>query len=101
MQQFREDIHNSTLCVDPPSDLDTLVDCYNMSTHISKTCGNAFYYLSNIRHIRKFLSREHTEQLVHAFITSRLDYCNSLLYGVPDCQVMKLQRVMNASARLI
>ena len=73
----------------------------DMSTHISKTCGSAFYYLYNIRHIRKFLSRENTEQLVHAFITSRLDYCISLLYGVPDCQIMKLQRVMNVSARLI
>ena len=69
----------------------------DMSTHISKTCGSVFYYLYNIRHIRKFLSREHTEQLVHALITSRLDYCNSLLYGVPDCRIMKLQRVMNAS----
>ena len=62
----------------------------DMSTHISKPCGSAFYYLYNIRHIKKFLSREYTEQLVHAFITSRLDYCNSLLYGVPDCQIMKL-----------
>ena len=73
----------------------------DMSTHISKTCGTAFYYLYNIRHIRKYLSKDHTEQLIHAFITSRLDYCNSLLYGVPDCQVKKLQRVLNASVRLI
>lgn len=72
-----------------------------MSTHISKTCSSAFYYLHNIRHIRKYLSREHTEQLIHAFVISRLDYCNSLLYGVPECQIKKLQRVMNASARLI
>ena len=42
-----------------------------------------------------------TEQLIHAFVTSRLDYCNGLLYGVPECQIKKLQRVMNASARLI
>ena len=39
--------------------------------------------------------------LIHAFITSRLDYCNSLLYGVPDYYMQKLQRFMNASARLI
>jgi len=71
----------------------------DMSTRISKTCGSAFYYLYNIPHIRKFLSWGHTEQLVHAFITSGWDYCNSLLYGVPDCQIMKLQRVMNVSAR--
>ena len=73
----------------------------DMGTNITKTCSSAFYYLYNIRHIRKYFSRESTEKLVHAFISSRLDYCNSLLYGIPEYQTMKLQRVMNASARLI
>ncbi|XP_068680545.1 uncharacterized protein [Montipora foliosa] len=73
----------------------------DMATHITKTCGSAFFYLYNIRHIRKYLTSECTEKLIHAFITSRLDYCNSLLYGVPDHHMQKLQCVMNASARLI
>ena len=73
----------------------------DMGTHITKTCSSAFYYLYNIRHIRKYLSRESTEKLVHAFISSRLDYWNSLLYGIPEYQTRKLQRVINASARLI
>ena len=73
----------------------------DMATHITKTCGSAFFYLYNIRHIRKYLTSECTEKLIHAFITSRLDYCNSLLYGVPDHHMQKLQRVMNGSARLI
>ncbi|KAL9972596.1 hypothetical protein ACROYT_G018932 [Oculina patagonica] len=73
----------------------------DMSTLVTKACASAFYYLYNIRHIRKYLSRESTERLVHAFITSRLDYCNSLLYGAPEHQIKKLQRVMNASARLV
>ena len=73
----------------------------DMSTHVSKTCASAFYYLYNIRHIRKYLSRESTERLVHAFITSRLDCCNGLLYGAPEYQIKKIQRVMNASARLV
>ena len=51
----------------------------DMFTHISKTCGSAFYFLYTIRH--KYLSTEHAEQLIHAFIRSPLDYCNSLLYG--------------------
>ena len=72
----------------------------DMGTHITKTCSSAFYYLYNIRHIRKYLSRESTAKLVHA-LSSRLDYCNSLLYGIPEYQTMKLQCVMNASARLI
>ena len=65
------------------------------------TCGVAFYHLHNIKRIRKYLSRESTEMLVHAFITSRVDYCNSLLYGLPNYQLNKLQRVLNASARLV
>ena len=82
--------------------LDTCFDTHlNMGTQITKTCSSAFYYLYDIRHIRKYLSRESTVKLVHAFISSRLDYCNSLLYGIPEYQTRKLQRVMSKSARLI
>ena len=70
----------------------------DMATHMTKTCGSAFFYLYNIRHIRKYLTSECTEKLIHAFITSRLDYCNSLLYGVPDHHMQKLQRFVSASA---
>jgi len=73
----------------------------DMATHKTKICGSAFFYLYNIRHIRKYRTSECTEKMIHAFITSRLDYCNSFLYGVPDHHLQKLQRVMNASARLI
>ena len=52
-------------------------------------------------HIRKYLTKECTETLIHAFISSRLDYCNSLLFGVPECHLHKLQRVQNAAACLI
>ena len=55
----------------------------------------------NIRRIKKYLSRDSLLTLVHAFITSRLDYCNALLYGLPKEQIAKLQRVQNAAARLI
>ena len=73
----------------------------SMVDHITKTCSAAFYYLYNIRRIRKYLTKECTETLIHAFISSRLDYCNSLLFGVPECHLHKLQRVQNAAARLI
>ena len=73
----------------------------SMLSHINKTCSSAFYYLHNMRRIRKYLSRSVTESLVHAFITSRIDYCNSLLYGLPNSHIMKLQRIQNAAARLV
>ena len=42
-----------------------------------------------------------TEKLIHAFVTSRLDYCNSLMHGIHDYQLKKLQSVQNAAARLV
>jgi exonuclease III len=70
-------------------------------THINKTCKAAFFHLHNIRRIRKFLSNEAAQTLVHAYVMGKLDYCNSLLFGLPDKQIKKLQRVQNAAARLI
>ena len=72
----------------------------SMSTHVTKLCNPAFYHLHNIRCIRKYLSRDSLLALIHAFVTSRLDFCNSLLYGLPKSQIVKLQRVQNAAARL-
>jgi len=67
-----------------------------MDTQITKTCKAGFFYLHNLSRIRRHLDQESTEKLIHAFVTSRLDYCNSLLYGLPDCRLLKLQRVQNA-----
>ena len=73
----------------------------SMVEHITKASSAAFFHLYNIRRIRKYLSKENTETLIHAFVSSRIDYCNSLLYGVPNCHLHKLQRVQNAAASLI
>ena len=72
-----------------------------MDCHINKICKAAFFHLYNIRRIRKFLNYETVQILINAFVTSRLDFCNSLLYGLPTNQLNKLQRVQNAAARLI
>ena len=50
-----------------------------MSEDITKLFASAFFYIYNIRRIRKYLSRNSVETLVHAFISSRLDYGNRLL----------------------
>ena len=59
----------------------------NMRHHITNVCKAGFFYLQNIRRIKKYLSRDSLLTLVHAFITSRLDYCNALLYGLSKEQI--------------
>ena len=39
--------------------------------------------------------------LVHALVTSHLDYCNPLLFGIPHCQIQQLLRVLNEAARVV
>ena len=51
--------------------------------------------------IRKYLSTQTTEILIHVFVTSKLNHCNSLLYNVPKNVIKKLQSVQNAAATLI
>ena len=71
-----------------------------MNVHVGKVCIKAFRGLYSIWQIRKILSEESTKMLIHAFVTSHLDYSKSLLYGIPQCQLDRLQRVLNAAARI-
>ena len=72
-----------------------------MNVHIGKICSKAFRGLYNIRQIRKFLTVQSTKTLVHAFVSSHLDYCNALLFSLPKYQLDHLQKVQNAAARVI
>ena len=66
---------------------------------INNICQNASLIIRNIG--RKYLSQADIKRLVHAFITSRLDYCNSLLYGLPERDLGKLQHIQNTAVRLV
>lgn len=78
-----------------------LDDRLSMASHVNNVCRVATYSLWTIGQLRTFLDQATTERLVHAFISSRLDCCNSLLYGLPESEVSKLQRIQNAAARLV
>ena len=67
---------------------------------IAKTCCTDYYYLHNIRKIRKYLTLDSTRCLVHTLVMGRVDYCNSLLYGLPRNNINKLQLLLNMAARL-
>ena len=82
--------------------LGVTLDCsLTMERHISSVCRSTFLALRRISSIRPFLSSKSTATLVHATVTSRLDYCNSSLSGIPSQQLSRLQRVQNNAVRLI
>ena len=76
-------------------------DNYTFQQHIITTCRTIHFLLRKIGHIRKYLSQDSCATLVHAVISSKLDYCNSLLYGLPDVHLQRLQRAQNTAARII
>jgi len=73
----------------------------SLENHIMAICKAAFYHYWNISRIRKYLSSQMAEMLVHVFVSSRLDYFNSLLYGLSKESPKKLQHVQNAAARIV
>ena len=73
----------------------------NMSKHVTSMCKLAFYHLHNIRRIKNYPFKGESSDPSTCICHKRLDYCNSLLYGVPRDQISKLQRVQNAAARLV
>ena len=69
--------------------------------HINETYRKATNAIRSIGRIRKYLTNKNLKLLVNALVISRLDYCNSILYGLPKRELDKLQRVQNTAARLI
>ena len=70
----------------------------SMVTLISSICSSAHFHLRNIARIRPFLSAKAREQLVYAFITSKLDMD---MFGLHEYQVNRLQKIQNHAARLV
>ena len=58
--------------------------CFNFEDHIKSICKSSHYHIRNIAKIRKYTDEESPKIVVHAFVTSKLDSCNSLLYGFPQ-----------------
>ncbi|KAJ8044821.1 hypothetical protein HOLleu_07685 [Holothuria leucospilota] len=74
-----------------------------MSTkkHVNSPRPSCYAQILNIARIRPLLNTEATKSLVHSLITSRLDFCNSLLCGAAESLTSKLQQIHNTAARLI
>ena len=73
----------------------------NMSTHVANISKACFMQLRNLWSIKKFIDSNTLATLSRAFVTSKLDYGNALLHGIPKTTMSRLQYVQNCVARLI
>ena len=76
-------------------------NCLNLKKQTMSISKSAYFQLRRIGSIRKYLNDNAATKLIHAFVTSRLDYCNSLLSGSPAYQLARLQRIQNSAARIV
>jgi len=74
---------------------------FNFGKHIPLTCHCCFYHIRDLRRIRCYISLSVTKTIATALVTSRLDYCNSLLYNIASQDILKLQCVQNCLARVV
>ena len=78
------------------------LDCHlTMNANVSNIARTCYFELRRLASIRRFLTSTATTTLVSAFVLSRIDYCNSLLFGSTHDVTSHLQRILNYAARVI
>ena len=89
---FTTCVHNLGVMFDPNMTL---------TQQVASICRSGYAQLRSIGRIRRYLSNDATKSLVHGLVMLKLDYCNALIYGLPDTMISKLQRVQNTAARIM
>ena len=74
---------------------------FTFHSHISAFCSSCFYHMRDLWRICRHLVLDSAKLLATALVSSRLDYCTSLLYGIADIYLTRLQCVQNQLARLV
>src|SRR5688572_17404655 len=73
----------------------------SLTGHVNSICKSSYMFIRDIRRIRCYVPMSARISLANALVSSRLDYCNSLLTGINKSNILKLQRVQNSLARVI
>ena len=98
-------LHIGKTCITPSKTARNLGVIFDQEmsfrNHITHVQQSVRYQLRNLSFIRKCLSKPAAEILIHALISSRLDFANSLFCNLPKKDVTKLQRLQNSAARLL
>ena len=96
-------IGNTTVVCEPQvKNLGVIFDLVmSMRQHVNYTSRTAQFHLRNISRTRRYIPEESCKLVVQSLVTSRLDYSNGLLYGIPKSAVSILQPVQNAAACIV
>jgi len=88
--------------LDSVRDLGIILDQeLSFSPHVNQLTRSCYYQLRQLRVVSRSLSHAAAATLIHAFVTSRLDHCCSILVGLPLVLTARLDRVLRSAARLI
>ena len=79
----------------------TLDSYLSLDDHVTGAVRACNYHLRALRHILPLITRDAANTIACSIVCSRLDYCNTILYGVSDYNISRLQRVQNALARTV
>ena len=74
---------------------------FNFKKHISKVCRSCCYHIRDLRRLRRCLTAAVTKTIATSLVSSKLDYCNSILYNIPNREINKMQSVQNSLARVV
>src|SRR5260221_11257314 len=69
--------------------------------YMSSLCKSSFFLIHQLRNIRHCLDLQSATILANSLVSSKLDYCNALLFGLPNKSIRRLQRVQNSLARVL
>ena len=73
----------------------------HVERHVANLCRISYYHLRELQRVRRYLNHETAVKVANALVSSRLDYCNSLLYNTKKAYTSRLQRVQNALCRTV
>ena len=78
-----------------------LDESLSFDKQVNEVVASGYFHIRTIGKLKSYMSKEDLESYVHSIISSKLDYCNVVLYGINKSVLYKLQKLQNAAARLI
>ena len=70
-----------------------------MKAHITNQCTTVMWNFMRIRNVRQYLFKDSCKKLILDLCKFHLDYCTSILFGLPDMTIIKMQRIQNMCAK--